>query len=117
MRVKTGYTRRQRHRKVLHETRGYYGDKSRRWRRAHEAWMRSGAFAYAHRKDKKGDFRRLWIVRINAALRPFGLNYSRFMHGLSEAGIRLNRKVLADMAAREPDAIGELVELARKAMG
>jgi len=79
--------------------------------------MRSGAFAYAHRKDKKGDMRRLWIVRINAALRPFGLNYSRFMHGLSEAGITLNRKVLADMAAREPEAIGELVELAKKAMG
>jgi large subunit ribosomal protein L20 len=79
--------------------------------------MRSGAFAYAHRKDKKGDMRRLWIARINAAVRPFGLNYSRFMHGLSEAGVMLNRKVLADMAVREPEAIGELAKLAKKAIG
>ncbi|MEO0141102.1 MAG: 50S ribosomal protein L20 [candidate division WOR-3 bacterium] len=117
MRVKTGYTRRRRHKKVLRGTRGYYGDKSRRWRRAHEAWMRSGAFAYAHRKDKKGDFRRLWIARINAATRPFGLSYSRFMCGLSRAGVNLNRKILADLAVREPEAIAELARVAKEALG
>lgn len=116
MRVKTGYTRRRRHKKVMSATRGYFGDKSRHYRRAREAWMRSGKFAYAHRKEKKGVIRRLWIVRINAAVRPFGLNYSRFMHGLRLAGVELNRKVLADMAVREPEAVAQLVSVAQKAL-
>jgi len=116
MRVKTGYTRRRKHRKVLHATRGYFGDKSRHFRRAWEALRRSGKFAYAHRKDKKGDMRRVWIVRINAAVRPFGLNYSSFMHGLSVAGVDMNRKVLADIAVRDPDALRTLAEVAKEAL-
>ncbi len=114
MRVKTGYTRRRKHKKVLQESRGYFGDKSRRFRRAAEAHRRSGQFAYIHRKQKKGEMRRLWIVRINAAVRPFGLNYSRFMHGLAAAGVELNRKVLADMAVRDHQAIEHLVDLAKQ---
>ncbi len=116
MRVKTGYTRRRRHKKILKAVRGYYGDKSKRYRRAHEAWMRSMAFAYRHRKERKRVFRRLWIVRINAAARQHGLNYSQFIHGLKKAGVEINRKVLADMAVADPEGFAQLAQRAKEAL-
>ena len=114
-RVKTSFVRRRRHKKILKATRGYYGQKSRSFKKAHEAYLRSLQYAYAHRRKKKGDMRRLWIIRINAAARQFGLSYSRFMHGLQKAGVKLDRKMLADLAIREHEAFSKLVELARNA--
>lgn len=116
MRVKTGYTRRRRHKKIRKLAKGYYGQKSKSYRKAHEAVMRSLQFAYIHRREKKGDFRRLWIVRINAAVRAEGLNYSTFMHGLKKAGIQMSRKVLADLAVRDPQGFSDLVSQAKAAL-
>lgn len=108
MRVKTGFTRRRRHKKILKKARGYYGQKSRSFRKAKEAVIKSLQYAYAHRKQKKQDFRKLWIIRINAAARQHGLSYSTFMGGLKRLGIDLNRKVLADLAVEDPNAFAQL---------
>ncbi len=114
-RVKGGPQTRRRHKRVLKETKGQWGARSRLFRRANEALMKSRAYAYRDRRQKKRDFRRLWIQRINAASREHDLSYSQFIHGLKQAGVELNRKVLADIAVREPDIFAELAAVAREA--
>ena len=117
MRVKRGTKRTKRRKKILKQAKGYYGGKSRNFRVAKEAVERSMQFAYRDRRNRKRDFRRLWIVRINAGARLNGLSYNRFMHGLQKAGCELNRKMLADLAAREPEGFAALAKLAREALG
>lgn len=112
-RVKKGGTARRRHRKVLKQTKGHWGTKHRLYRRAHESLLKSLSYAYRHRRERKGDFRRLWIARINAAAREAGLSYSRFMDGLKKAGVAVDRKMLADLAVRDPAVFTELVRVAR----
>src|SRR5690606_17208207 len=111
-RVKTGPYRRQHHKKVLKMTKGQFGARSRLFRRANEAMLKSLWYAYRDRRNRKRDLRRLWIARINAAARLNGTTYSRLMHGLKVAGIALNRKVLADLAVRDPRAFTAVVEQA-----
>jgi large subunit ribosomal protein L20 len=113
-RVKGGTTKRHRHKKVLELTKGHLSTKHRLYRRAHESMMHSLAYSYAHRKDRKGDMRRLWITRINAATRLNGLSYSRFVQGLSKAGIELDRKILAELAVNDPAAFAQLVATAKE---
>jgi large subunit ribosomal protein L20 len=113
-RAKNAVARKRRKRKVLKAARGYYGRKHSSYRSANEQLMRSGAYAYRDRRTRKRDFRRLWIVRINAAARKEGLSYSQFMHGLQEAGVEVNRKVLADIAVNDPEGFRRFVELARE---
>lgn len=115
-RVKRGVTKRRRHKKILKLAKGYWGAKSKLFRPANEQVIKSLAYAYAHRKKRKGDFRRLWITRINAAARMHGLSYSRFMNGLKEAGVEINRKMLADLAVNDAQAFGHLVERAKEAL-
>lgn len=112
-RVKRGVTGHSRHREVLTQASGYRASRHKLYRRAHEALLKALSYAYRHRKERKGDFRRLWIARINAATRPSGLSYSRFMGALREAGVTLDRKSLADMAVRDPDAFAQLLEVAK----
>ena len=111
-RVKTGYTRRRRHKKVLKLTKGQFGARSRTYRRANEAMMKSLWYAYRDRRTRKRDLRRLWISRINAAARLNGTTYSRLIHSLKLAKITINRKMLADMAVRDPKAFSAVVEKA-----
>jgi len=108
-RVKGGTTTRHRHKKVLRLTKGHLGTKHRLYRRAHESMMHSLSYAYSHRRERKGDMRRLWITRINAATRLSGISYSRFIQGLSKAGIALDRKILAEIAVTDPAAFAQLV--------
>jgi len=108
-RVKTGYTRRKRHKKVLNITKGQYGTRSKLFRRANEAMLKSLWYAYRDRRNRKRDLRRLWIARINAAARNNGTTYSRLIHGLKETNIQINRKMLADMAVRDPDGFSAVV--------
>jgi large subunit ribosomal protein L20 len=110
MRVKGGPHTRRRHKKIRKMAKGYYGQKSKTFRKANEQILKSLYYSYVHRKEKKRDFRRLWIVRINAALRNLGLKYSEFMHKLKNAGININRKMLAYLAVNEPDAFEKIVE-------
>jgi large subunit ribosomal protein L20 len=112
-RVKGGPRIRRRHKKVLKLTKGQYGGKHRLWRRGNEAMLSSLFYAHRDRRNRKRDFRRLWIARINAASRQNGLSYSRFVHGLKQAGVELDRKVLADMAVHDETTFAQLVELAR----
>ncbi len=106
------------HRKVvLERAKGYYGNKSRSYRAANEQVMHSLAYAYRDRRARKGDFRALWIQRINAAARIEGLSYSRFIAGLHQAGVEVDRKILADLAVRDAAAFGALVGIAREALG
>ena len=112
-RVKRGVTARKRHKKVLKLTKGHRGTKHSLYRRAHESMMKSLAYAYRDRRDRKGDFRRLWIIRINAAARLGGLSYSRLMDGLKKANVEIDRKILADMAVRDPATFSQLVEVAK----
>ena len=114
MRIKTGFIRRRRHKKIRRMARGYYGQKSSTFKKANEAVLKSLQYAYAHRKKKKAEMRKLWIIRINAACREEGLNYSTFINGLKKAGVNLNRKVLADIAVRDHEAFHELAELAKQ---
>ncbi|MEZ0536173.1 50S ribosomal protein L20 [Caldicellulosiruptoraceae bacterium PP1] len=114
MRIKNGVRSRKRHKKYLKLAKGYFGAKSKIFKQAHIAVMRSLRYAYIGRRLKKRDFRKLWITRINAAARQNGLSYSKFMNGLKKAGISLNRKVLADMAVNDPKGFAELVEIAKK---
>ena len=115
-RVKRGLRARRRHKKVLKLTKGQKGSKHALFRRANEAMLKSLWYAYRDRRARKRDFRRLWITRINAAARQNGLSYSRFMNGLTEAGVGLNRKVLADMAVNDVEAFARLVEVAKGAV-
>jgi large subunit ribosomal protein L20 len=109
-RVKGAVKTRARHKKVLKLAKGYFGAKSKLFRIANQAVMKSLVYAYRDRKAKKRDFRKLWITRINAASRINGLSYSKFMNGLKNSGINLNRKVLADMAVYDANAFAKLVE-------
>ena len=104
---------RERRRRVLKQTKGYYGGKSRMFRTAKEQLDRSLAYAYRDRRQRKREFRRLWIARINAASRAHGLSYNRFIHGLHAADIEINRKVLAELAVNEPLAFAQLCEVAK----
>ncbi len=113
MRVTGGYATRRRRKKIFNRAEGFRGKRKNVWRVAKQAVDRAGTHAYKGRKLKKRDFRRLWIVRINAASRLHGLSYSRFMHGLKQAGIELDRRVLAHLAVSEPDAFAALVEQAK----
>ncbi|HDS30627.1 MAG TPA: 50S ribosomal protein L20 [Firmicutes bacterium] len=108
-RVKTGYTRRRRHKKVLAATKGYRGARGTRHKAAKEAMIKAGVYAYRDRRNLKRDFRRLWIVRVNAACREAGLTYSQFIKALKDNNIQLNRKVLAEIAVRHPDAFRNIV--------
>jgi large subunit ribosomal protein L20 len=101
------------HKKYFRAARGYFGARSKLWRIAKNAVERGWVYSYRDRKQRKREFRRLWIARINAASREHGLSYSRFMNGLKQAGIEVNRKVLSDLAVREPAAFAELVEQAK----
>ena len=115
-RVKRGVAAKRRHKKVLEQAKGYYGNKSRSFRAANEQVMRSGQYAFRDRRARKGEFRRLWIQRINAACRQNGLSYSRFIAGLHAAGIEVDRKVLADLAVSDPAAFSALVVAAQGAL-
>ena len=115
-RVKRGVAAKKRHKKVLAQAKGYYGNKSRSFRAANEQVMHSGQYAFRDRRAKKGEFRRLWIQRINAACRQNDMSYSRFIAGLNAAGIEVDRKVLADIAITDPATFTALVEQARAAL-
>ena len=112
-RVKRSVQARARHKNVMAKAKGYYGARSRVYRVAHQAVIKAGQYAYRDRRAKKRDFRALWIVRINAAAREFGLSYSRFINGLNKASIEIDRKVLADMAVNDLAAFGQLAEKAK----
>ncbi len=114
-RVKRGVTAHRRHKKVLKQARGYYGNRSKNWRTANQAVIKAGQYAYRDRRVRKREFRVLWIARINAAARGYGLSYSRFMHGLKLAGVELDRKVLAHLASTDAAAFAVLAEMARSA--
>ena len=114
-RVKGGIKTRRRHKKYLKLAKGYVGGRGKLYRTARETVERAGVFAYRDRRRKKRDFRRLWITRIGAATRLNGLSYSRFIDGLTKQGIELDRKVLADMAANEPETFAKLVEQVKAA--
>lgn len=114
-RAKTGIVRRRRHQRILKRAKGYWGLRSKSFRIAQQTLLNAEDYAYRDRRDKKGDFRRLWIARINAAARQEGLSYSHFIAGLRRAGVELDRKVLADIAVREPETFRSLVETARSA--
>ena len=109
MRVKRGRATRKRHKKILGYAKGYVGSKSKLYKSANQAVMKAWRYAYKHRRQKKRDFRSLWITRINAACREHGLNYSKFINALNKSNIKLNRKVLADLAVRDKDAFKQLV--------
>jgi large subunit ribosomal protein L20 len=113
VRVKGGTRTRQRHKKILRQTKGYYSSRHRLFRRANEAWMKAQWYAYRDRRNRRRDLRRLWITRINAAARLNGLSYNRLIHGLKQAGVELDRKVLADIAVRDAHAFAQLVEVAK----
>ncbi len=115
-RVRRGTKRHNKRRKVLKQAKGYYGTRSKAYRIAKQAVDRALAFSYRDRRQRKRQFRRLWIARINAAARVNGLSYSRFMDGLNKAGSQLDRKVLADLAVREPEAFAKLAETAKEAL-
>ena len=114
-RAKTGTVRRARHQKVLKRAKGFWGLRSKSVRVATQTLLNASDYEYRDRRDKKNDFRRLWISRINAATRLQGMSYSRFMHGLRQAGVEVDRKMLADLAVREPEAFKQLVEVAKTA--
>ncbi len=116
MRVKRGNVSRQRHKKILKLAKGFRGTRSKLFKVANQAVMKSLKYAYRDRRNKKRDFRRLWITRINAAARLNGLSYSRFINGLMKSGIELNRKFLADIAVREPAAFALIAEKAKAAL-
>ena len=114
-RVKSAMTTRARHKKVLKQAKGYYGAKHYRFRNANQAVLKSLAYAYVGRKDKKSNFRKLWITRINAAARMNGTTYSKLIAGLKKANVTINRKMLADLAVNDPKAFTEIAEIAKKA--
>lgn len=113
-RVKRGVPAHRRHKKVLDLMKGQRATRHSLYRRAHEAMMKSLSYAYFHRRERKGDMRRLWILRVSAAARIQGLKYSQLMDGLRKSGIEVNRKILADMAVREPEAFASLVTIVKE---
>ena len=115
-RVKRSVHARKKRRATLARTKGYRGEAHSSYKRAKEALLKADSYAYRDRRNRKRDFRRLWIVRINAAARLEGMSYSQFMHGLREAGIELDRKVLADIAVRDPETFRRFAEQAREAV-
>jgi large subunit ribosomal protein L20 len=114
-RVKRSVSARKKRRSVLEQTKGFRGEAHSGYKRAKEALMKADAYAYRDRRNRKRDFRRLWITRIGAAARENGMNYSQFMHGLTKAGVELDRKVLADIAVRDADTFRRFVDIAREA--
>ena len=114
-RVKTAIITRKKHKKIIKRAKGYYGAKGYRFRQAKQAVMKSGNYAFVGRKDKKSNFRRLWITRINAAARQNGTTYSKLMAGLKKANVNMNRKMLAELAVNDSKAFTELVKVAVKA--
>lgn len=117
MRVKTGIVRRRRHKKILKLARGFYSGRRKHFRKAKEQLERSLCYAFRDRKRKKRDFRRLWIVRINAACRMNNISYSKFIYGLKLANIELDRKILADMAVQNPNAFSQIVGTIKEKLG
>ena len=115
-RVKRGVAGRRRHKKILELTKGHKGQRHRLFRRANESLIHAMDYSTRDRYDRKGDFRRLWITRINAAVRTHGLSYSQFIHGLNKAGVTLDRKVMADLAVRDAAAFGTLAQTAKAAL-
>ncbi len=115
-RIKGAMMTRKRRNKVLKAAKGYWGSKSKHFKMAKEAVMKSGNYAFRDRRAKKRDFRRLWISRISAAVQPYGLNYSKFMNGLKKAGIDMNRKMLSELAIHDAAAFAALVEAAKAAL-
>lgn len=115
-RVKRGVPARERHRKILKLAAGQKNSRHKRYRMAHEAFLHSQAYAYRDRRDRKPLFRRLWIIRINAAARLVGLSYSRLVDGLGKAGVAVDRKMLADLAVRDPAAFAVVAETAKKSL-
>jgi large subunit ribosomal protein L20 len=115
-RVKRAVGSKKHRRQVLERAKGYYGNKSRSFRAANEQVMRSGQYAFRDRRARKGEFRRLWIQRINAACRQNGISYSRFIAGLHASGVEVDRKILADLAVRDPAAFGALVAAAQSGL-
>ena len=116
MRVKTGVVRRRRHKKILKLARGFYSGRRKHFRKAKEQLERSLVYAYRDRRNKKRDFRRLWIQRINAACRLNDISYSRFINGMKKANIDLDRKILADLAMNDPEAFADVVKAAKEAL-
>ena len=116
MRVKTGVVRRRRHKKILKMAKGFYSGRRKHFRKAKEQIERSLVYAFRDRKQKKRDFRRLWIVRINAACRLNDISYSKFINALKKANIELDRKILADLAMNEPETFAKIVEKAKAAL-
>ncbi len=114
-RVKTGVVRHRKHKKILKRAKGYWGKRSKSFRIAQQTLLNAADYSYRDRRDKKNDFRRLWIVRINAAARLEGMTYSTFISGLRKAGVEINRKVIADLAVKEPQAFKKLIEVAQSA--
>ncbi|MGI9033795.1 MAG: 50S ribosomal protein L20 [Acidimicrobiales bacterium] len=114
-RVKRAVHGRKHHRAILEQARGYYGNKSRSFKAANEQVMHSLQYAYRDRRARKGDFRQLWIQRINAGARQHGMSYSRFIDGLHRAGVEVDRKILADLAVTDPPAFAGLVKVAQEA--
>jgi large subunit ribosomal protein L20 len=112
-RVKGGTSTRRRHKKILKLTKGHRATRHKLYRRAHESMLHALYYAYCHRRDRKGDMRRLWIMRINAAARASGLSYSQFIDGLGKANVEINRKSLAEMAIHDPDSFSKLVSVAQ----
>ena len=112
-RVKRGVTAKARHKKVLSKAKGYYGARSKLFKRAKQAVIRAGQYEYRDRRQRKRQFRALWITRINAAARLHGLSYSRLINGLNKANVDIDRKVLADIAVHDPDAFGAIAEQAK----
>jgi len=113
MRIKRGVVSRRRKKRLLKQTKGYWGRRKNIVRRAKETLLRALAYSYRDRRQRKRDFRRLWITRINAAVRPYGLSYSKFISALKTAGIDLDRKTLAEMAVRNPEVFKSVVETAK----
>ena len=114
-RVKTARITRKKHKKILKQAKGYFGAKHYRFRNANQAVMKSGMYAFVGRRDKKSNFRKLWIIRINAAARMNGLTYSKLISGLKKANVTINRKMLAELAVSDSKAFAELAEIAKKA--
>ena len=115
-RTKTGVVRRKRHKKIIKMVKGQWGTRGKLWRRSNEAMIRSLFYAYRDRRQRRRQMRRLWIQRINAAARQNGLPYSRFIHGLKQANVELDRKSMAFLALRDPEAFARLVDMAKQAL-
>jgi len=116
MRIKYSVARNKRKKRIFKLAKGYYGDKSRRLRMATQQVKKSLVHSYINRKDKKGDMRSLWIMRLNAAVREYGITYSKFINGLNKAGIKLNRKMLSEMAIKDPNSFKQLVDISSNAI-